>query len=144
MSKLPFSFSFKTGSYFSSSSVSSRITLQGLPTAITLAGISFVTTLPPPMMLLSPIETPGSITTFPPIPDVNVHYRYRISDIPNRLYAVPHLQHARPYKYSHSAPIIHCLLNVTKASSNIVHPYWHKNSHQHGCYSHNRNGTAVR
>ena len=43
------------------------IILQGFPTAITLLGISFVTTLPAPIIVLSPILTPGKITTLPPI-----------------------------------------------------------------------------
>ena len=38
-----------------SASVISLITLQGFPAAITFAGISFVTTLPAPMILQSPI-----------------------------------------------------------------------------------------
>ena len=43
------------------------ITLQGLPTAIELSGISFVTTEPAPMTQFSPIVTPGVMTTSPPI-----------------------------------------------------------------------------
>ena len=43
------------------------ITRQGLPTAIELAGISFVTTEPAPMVQLSPIVTPGNTVTLPPI-----------------------------------------------------------------------------
>jgi hypothetical protein len=35
--------------------------------AITFFGISLVTTLPEPITEFSPIETPGFITTFPPI-----------------------------------------------------------------------------
>ena len=42
------------------------ITLHGFPTAITFDGISFVTTLPAPIIVLSPIVTPGSTITFPP------------------------------------------------------------------------------
>lgn len=38
-----------------------RITLQGLPTAKLFGGISFVTTLPAPITLSSPIVTPGKI-----------------------------------------------------------------------------------
>ena len=45
----------------------SFITLQGFPTAITFDGISFVTTLPAPITTLSPMLTPGSTITFPPI-----------------------------------------------------------------------------
>ena len=37
------------------------MTLQGLPYAKELAGISFVTTLPPPMTQLSPMVTPGIV-----------------------------------------------------------------------------------
>ena len=40
--------------------------LQGLPYAIELSGMSFVTTLPAPIVTLLPIVTPGSTTTFPP------------------------------------------------------------------------------
>ena len=40
------------------------ITLQGFPAAKQPAGISFVTTLPAPMMLFGPIVTPGKIVTF--------------------------------------------------------------------------------
>ena len=43
------------------------MTRHGFPTAIELAGISFVTTLPEPMTQLSPILTPGLTTVFPPI-----------------------------------------------------------------------------
>ena len=43
------------------------ITLQGLPTATTLDGMSLVTTEPAPMVTLSPIVTPGSMVTLPPI-----------------------------------------------------------------------------
>ena len=45
----------------------SFITLQGTPTATTFDGISLFTTLPAPITTLSPIVTPGSTTTFPPI-----------------------------------------------------------------------------
>ena len=45
----------------------SFITLQGFPTATTFAGISLFTTLPAPITELSPIVTPGSTITFPPI-----------------------------------------------------------------------------
>lgn len=44
-----------------------RITLQGLPAAITLSGISLVTILPAPITTLSPIVTPGKIIAPPPI-----------------------------------------------------------------------------
>ena len=37
-------------------------TRQGLPTATTLAGMSFVTTLPAPITEFLPIRTPGAIT----------------------------------------------------------------------------------
>jgi len=40
-----------------------RITRQGFPTATELAGILFVTTLPAPMTLLSPMLTPGNTQT---------------------------------------------------------------------------------
>ena len=45
----------------------SLITLQGLPTATTLSGISLVTILPAPITTFSPIVTPGTITTPAPI-----------------------------------------------------------------------------
>ena len=41
--------------------------LQGFPTATHPAGMSSVTTLPAPITALSPIVTPGSTQTFPPI-----------------------------------------------------------------------------
>ena len=40
---------------------------HGFPAATTPAGMSRVTTEPAPMMLLSPIVTPGVIVTEPPI-----------------------------------------------------------------------------
>ncbi len=46
---------------------SSFTTLQGLPTAKQFAGIDFVTRLPAPMVVLSPIVTPGNIIEPPPI-----------------------------------------------------------------------------
>ena len=39
------------------------MTFAGLPAAITLAGISWFTTEPAPMMLFSPMVTPGSTMT---------------------------------------------------------------------------------
>src|SRR5699024_8954748 len=54
-------------SYCRSSSVMLRITRQGFPAAITLSGISFVTTLPEPITTLFPMVTPGLITLLPPI-----------------------------------------------------------------------------
>ena len=42
-------------------------TLQGFPNAVTFDGISLVTTDPAPIVILSPIVTPGKIQTFPPI-----------------------------------------------------------------------------
>ncbi len=45
----------------------SRITRHGLPAAMTLAGISLVTTLPAPITVFSPIVTPGSTIAPPPI-----------------------------------------------------------------------------
>ena len=45
----------------------SLITLHGLPKAITLLGISLVTTLPEPIILFSPIVTPGLTIVPPPI-----------------------------------------------------------------------------
>ena len=45
----------------------SFITLHGLPAAITPAGIDFVTTLPAPITVLSPIVTFGHIIAPPPI-----------------------------------------------------------------------------
>ena len=50
-----------------SSSVSFRNTLQGLPTAITPAGISLFTTLPAAIMLPFPIVTPPHTVTLAPI-----------------------------------------------------------------------------
>lgn len=43
------------------------ITLQGFPTATLLGGMLLFTMLPAPITTLSPIVTPGSTTTFPPI-----------------------------------------------------------------------------
>lgn len=43
------------------------MTLQGLPKATVLLGMSFVTTLPAPMTTLSPIVTFGKIIEPPPI-----------------------------------------------------------------------------
>lgn len=43
------------------------ITLQGTPTATHPGGISLLTTLPAPMVTLSPIVTPGSTVTPAPI-----------------------------------------------------------------------------
>lgn len=43
------------------------MTEQGLPTATTLFGMFLVTTLPAPIVVLSPIETPGQMITPPPI-----------------------------------------------------------------------------
>ena len=48
------------------SPVAGRIILQGFPAAKTSEGIFLVTTLPAPMTVLSPIFTPGQITTLPP------------------------------------------------------------------------------
>ena len=48
-------------------SVMARITRQGFPPAMTLDGISFVTTLPAAMILLSPMVTPGVMVTPPQI-----------------------------------------------------------------------------
>ena len=45
----------------------SFITLHGFPTATILDGISFTTTLPTPIVTLSPIVTPGKTVIFPPI-----------------------------------------------------------------------------
>ena len=42
-------------------------TRAGLPTATLLEGISFTTTLPAPMVTLSPMVTPGRIVELPPI-----------------------------------------------------------------------------
>lgn len=42
-------------------------TLAGLPTTTVYAGTSFVTTLPAPTVAPRPMDTPGSMTTFPPI-----------------------------------------------------------------------------
>ena len=46
------------------------MTRHGFPTAIELAGISFVTTLPEPMTQLSPIITTGLTTVFQPLFDM--------------------------------------------------------------------------
>ena len=58
---------------FSNLAYSIFCTLQGTPYATAFAGISFVTTLPAPMVVLSPIVTPGNtITPAPsqtPFPD---------------------------------------------------------------------------
>ena len=54
------------GLHILSSSVISRTTRHGFPTASTWAGISFVTTLPAPITLPSPMVTPGRIVTFAP------------------------------------------------------------------------------
>jgi hypothetical protein len=43
------------------------MTRQGLPAATTFAGMSLTTTLPAPMVVLSPIVTPGQIIALPPI-----------------------------------------------------------------------------
>ena len=43
-----------------------RTTRQGLPTAITLGGMSRLTTLPAPITEPEPMVTPGSTVTFPP------------------------------------------------------------------------------
>lgn len=52
---------------FLSSSVMARMTWQGLPTATELSGMSFTTTLPPPMTTLLPMVTPGITCTPAPI-----------------------------------------------------------------------------
>jgi hypothetical protein len=44
-----------------------RMTRHGTPAATTLAGISRVTTLPAAMIEFSPMLTPGTIVTEPPI-----------------------------------------------------------------------------
>ena len=46
---------------------SPRITLQGLPTAIELLGMSLTTTLPAPIVVFEPIVTPGQMIAPPPI-----------------------------------------------------------------------------
>lgn len=56
-----------TGYRFLSSSVICRITLHGTPTATTLLGMDFVTTLPAPMTEWSPIVTPARIVDPAPI-----------------------------------------------------------------------------
>ncbi len=48
------------------SSGTSAITWHGLPTAMESAGMSWVTTAPAPIIELSPMVTPGQITTLPP------------------------------------------------------------------------------
>lgn len=42
-------------------------TLAGEPTAIVLSGMSFVTTLPAPIIAFSPTVTPATMVTFAPI-----------------------------------------------------------------------------
>ena len=59
------SWCFRRQSAFSSSVISRR-TRHGLPTAITLLGMSFVTTEPEPITVLSPIVTPGFTVTLAP------------------------------------------------------------------------------
>ena len=49
-----------------SSSVIFLITRQGLPTATTSSGISFVTTEPAPITECLPMLTPGTTVTLPP------------------------------------------------------------------------------
>jgi hypothetical protein len=44
-----------------------RFTLQGTPAAKALSGMSLVTTLPEPIVVLLPMETPGQMVTFAPI-----------------------------------------------------------------------------
>jgi len=56
-------FSMKKDYSILSFSVISRITLHGLPTARLCGGIFFVTTLPAPITLPSPIVTPPQTTT---------------------------------------------------------------------------------
>ena len=46
---------------------SARTTLQGFPTASTRAGMSRTTTLPAPMVVSSPMVTPGQMMAPPPI-----------------------------------------------------------------------------
>ncbi|WP_438787393.1 hypothetical protein [Enterococcus sp. DIV0756] len=46
----------------------SRKSRQGLPTAITLAGMYLVTTLPEPMIVFLPIVTPWLMVTLAPTP----------------------------------------------------------------------------
>ena len=55
------------GYRFLSSSVISRSTRHGAPTAITFGGTSFVTTLPAPITELSPIVIPPRTTAPVPI-----------------------------------------------------------------------------
>lgn len=60
------------------------MTLQGFPTATTLDGISFVTTLPAPITVLSPIVTPGKMIAPAPIQQflpicTGILYRYNRS-----------------------------------------------------------------
>ena len=74
-------------------SVMVRITRQGFPPAMTLDGISFVTTLPAAMILLSPMVTPGVMVTPPQIhtlfPAMRIRAirfvaRHRRGDLPYR------------------------------------------------------------
>ncbi len=67
---------------FASSLVIRRITLQGFPTATLSDGISFTTTLPPPITTLLPIVTPGITCTPAPIHTLSptvIGYAYHAS-----------------------------------------------------------------
>jgi len=61
--------------------------LQGFPKASTLSGISFVTTLPAPIVTLLPMVIPGKTTVLPPIhtlspnpPNNKVNNSFRCSE----------------------------------------------------------------
>jgi hypothetical protein len=64
---------------------SCRITRQGLPTAITFAGKSRVTTLPAPTTVFAPIVTPGQTTALPPSQTPSPITTGRAYSIPERL-----------------------------------------------------------
>lgn len=60
-------FILSSGYFFLRFSLTTR---HGLPYAITLSGISLVTTLPAPMTVFWPMVTPGKITVPPTDPDI--------------------------------------------------------------------------
>ena len=64
-----------------------RITLQGFPTATQFSGIDFVTTLPAPIVTLSPIVTPGKIIEHPPIQTLFPIATGAVNDFQNRLFS---------------------------------------------------------
>lgn len=87
----------------------SLITLQGFPTAITLSGISFVTTLPAPITTLFPIVTPGRIIAPPPIQTLSPIITGAVLVLQNQMNHPlltlqndpPHLSNEKPYISAH-------------------------------------------